>query len=754
MPEADDVDFDAYDKFISAKVMLPSEGVHKLGTVIKRKRDEDGELVGNSDPNPIKDTSIYIVDFDDESPSQEVTANIIAENIFSQIDDDGHERLVISEIIDHRTTKNIVTNSQEGSKTTIGWLLCAECVDGSTLWLPLADLKEANPIETAEYAVSRGIDKEPAFSWWVPHVLKKRSRIIKLVKARIKKRSHKYGIQVPMSVKEALQLDKDSGTTFWIDSIKKEMKNVRVAFKILEEGEKGPVGYQKVPCHLIFDVKMDFTRKARYVAGGHVTKPPSSLTYASVVSRESVRIAFLLAALNDLDILAGDIGNAYLNAPCSEKIFTICGPEFGSEHQGRVAVIVRALYGLKSSGAAWRAHLAETMRDMNFKMCHADNNVWLRKAKKPNGEFYYEYILIYTDDILCVSFFPKLIMSTIGESYLVKPDSIKSPDIYLGNDIGIYPSPDGRRRWYMSADTYVKNAIENLDRWAEGENVSLKRYSKCPLPGKYQPSMDTTPLLDEEGVSWFLSHIGILRWIVELGRVDIAVEVSSLASFMCAPREGHRLAVLHLYGWLRKHPKFKIVMDDGYVVYPDGDYPEYDWLEFYGDIKEPLPPNAPEPLGREVQMNVFIDSDHAGDKLTRRSCTGVLIFLNRAQITWFTKKQNGVESGAFGAEFMAGMHGQELIRAMRYKLRMLGVPLDGPANCRLDNMSMVTNSTVPESTLKKKCHSIAYHYNREAVACGQSRLCWEPTKSNLADMLTKFQGGTLRLYLCRNFMHQ
>ena len=85
---------------------------------------------------------------------------------------------------------------------------------------------------------------------------------------------------------------------------------------------------------------------------------------------------------------------------------------------------------------------------------------------------------------------------------------------------------------------------------------------------------------------------------------------------------------------------------------------------------------------------------------------------------------------------------------------MFGVPLDGPANCRLDNEAMVTNSTVPESTLKKKCHSIAYHYNREAVACRQSRLAWEPTASNLADMLTKFQGGTVRLGLCRNFMHQ
>jgi hypothetical protein len=105
---------------------------------------------------------------------------------------------------------------------------------------------------------------------------------------------------------------------------------------------------------------MDFTRKARFVAGGHKTEPPSSITYASVVSRESVRIAFLIAALNDLDIMAADIQGAYLNAPCREKVYTICGHEFG-EHVGKVAVVKLALYGLKSSGFAWRSHLAETL---------------------------------------------------------------------------------------------------------------------------------------------------------------------------------------------------------------------------------------------------------------------------------------------------------------------------------------------------------------------------------------------------------
>ena len=104
---------------------------------------------------------------------------------------------------------------------------------------------------------------------------------------------------------------------------------------------------------MIFDIKMygRFTRKARYVAGGHATDPLSSIIYSSVVSRDSVRISFTLAALNDVEVIVAEIGNAYLNTKCREKIWTVAGADFGTE-KGKVVLLVRALYGLKSSGAA------------------------------------------------------------------------------------------------------------------------------------------------------------------------------------------------------------------------------------------------------------------------------------------------------------------------------------------------------------------------------------------------------------------
>ncbi len=124
----------------------------------------------------------------------------------------------------------------------------------------LADLKESHQTETAKYAKILGIDLEPAFNWWVPHVLRKRDRIISLVRKRnpcYLKRTHKFGIEMPKTVKEALDLDKKNGNTFWADTIAKEMNDVRVAFKILLDGQSAPIGYQKIPCHMIFDIKME-----------------------------------------------------------------------------------------------------------------------------------------------------------------------------------------------------------------------------------------------------------------------------------------------------------------------------------------------------------------------------------------------------------------------------------------------------------------------------------------------------------------
>ena len=156
-------------------------------------------------------------------------------------------------------------------------------------------------------------------------VLKKRDRIIKKVTARVKKKDMKFGVTVPTTIGETYRLHRDLVSNHWQRAIEKEMQSIEVAFNVLEEEERIPVGYKKIRCHMVFDVKFDLTRKARFVAGGHMCDTPSALTYSSVVSRESrVSIAFLISALNNLDILTADVGNAYLNAKPRENVFFHC----------------------------------------------------------------------------------------------------------------------------------------------------------------------------------------------------------------------------------------------------------------------------------------------------------------------------------------------------------------------------------------------------------------------------------------------
>jgi hypothetical protein len=168
--------------------------------------------------------------------------------------------------------------------------------------------------------------------------------MVKAMKTRYMKKAHKYGIRLPKTVDEAYQIDIETQTNYWHQAIMKEMKNNAIAFQFLEEDECIPVGSKWIPFHMIFDIKCDFTRKARFMAGGHWTDAPDSITYSSVVMRDSVRMGFLLAALNDLDILAADVGNAYLQAPAREKVHTTAGPEFGPHNDGKTNCYHRTCY--------------------------------------------------------------------------------------------------------------------------------------------------------------------------------------------------------------------------------------------------------------------------------------------------------------------------------------------------------------------------------------------------------------------------
>jgi hypothetical protein len=748
--DADEYTPESYDEYISAQVVLPVGGESKMATVVGRKHDKDGRPVGTRNSNPILDSRMYEVEFPDGS-TDAFTANTIAEAIYGQVDNEGRQHQVLSEITDHRTNDKAVpkgqgtyvtTNGTTRNKfTTAGWELQVEWKDGSSSWIPLKDLKDSNPIEVAEYAVANKIAEEPAFVWWVRQFLRKRDRIIKKVKTRYWKRTHKFGIELPKTVEEALRIDEETGTDYWRKAIEKEMRNVMPAFEFRDDNVV-PIGYKHIDCHLVFDIKADLTRKARYVAGGHQTDPPKDSVYSSVVSRDSVRIAFTIAALNDLDILAGDVQNAYLNAPTKERCYTTAGLEFGPDNKGRPVLIVRALYGLKSSGARWRDHMAATLRDAGFDSCLADPDVWMRPNVKPDGFKYWEYVLCYVDDVLVISHEPMVTMDFLSSRYTMKEGSVKEPDSYLGAEVRKFQIPGVEKpRWAMSSDLYVQRAIADVETELSKTNQYLKAKVTTPMVVGYRAELDVSMELDPRRANYYQGLIGVLRWIVELGRVDILMPVSILSRYLAMPRRGHLEQVLHVYAYLKRYNKSALVFDDTTPHFDPARFTTPDWSQFYPGAAETLPPNMPEERGNAVTTTCYVDADHAGCHVTRRSHTGILIFMNKAPIIWYSKRQNTVESSTFGSEFIAMKTAIDQVEALRYKLRMMGIPLDGSTSVFCDNESVFKNATHPESTLKKKHNAIAYHRTREAQAAGMVRIAWQPGETNLADLFTKLLPG-------------
>lgn len=154
----------------------------------------------------------------------------------------------------------------------------------------------------------------------------------------------------------------------------------------------------------------------------------------------------LVAALNDLQLLACGIQNAYLTADCRERIYIIAGPEFGSE-EGLVMIVRKVLNGLKSSKAVFRAHLAETLYDLGY--TKADPDVWIRPAMKADGSKYYEMVLVYVDDIHCVCHDPRATMSGLQGTFKLKYDEVEKPEMYLGAEVNT-KILNGVECWTMS----------------------------------------------------------------------------------------------------------------------------------------------------------------------------------------------------------------------------------------------------------------------------------------------------------------
>ena len=638
--------------------------------------------------------------------------------------DDSAGDWSISKIMEHR---------KEGSRHEVKILW----ENGDTSWENMLMIKKEDPIALAVYAKESGLSHEPGWRWSraITDRPKKYARMLKLMKNQAKRGpKFKFGIELPRNRKHARELDAMNGNTMWQDAEQEEIDQLMhfKTFKILGKGVRDFPNKEKytfVPLHMVYDVKFDLRRKVRIVAGGNWTDPPECDVYSGVVSIESVRLSLFIAELNDLLTCAADVGNAFLHGWTKELVYSIAGPEWGPEIEGSIMIIERSIYGLKSSSAAFHKVLSESLIGLGFKPSKADFNLWMKDCGT-----HYEYIATWVDDLLIMSKDPMAIIGELEKQYPLK--GVGVPEYYLGGDISRVKNssaPGGSFR-VTSAKTYIKKVCDKIEPLMEWK---LKNYGS-PMDPKYHPELDESAQLSEDMHAKYRMMVGTLNWLVTLGRWDVHYAAQTLAQYSQAPREGHINAMQRVFGYLKHFSKRSVVYDPRVPKHHDDKVTKFEgWDEMYPDAQEEMPPGMPEPKGRSVRISAYFDADHARCLQTRRSTTGLIMFLNGMPVKWYSKRQSTVESSTYGSEIVAGRISVEFAIEMRYKMRMLGVPIEGSCILYGDNNSMILNTTVPSSMLNKKHNSIAYHRVREAVASGVVDIVHVATHDNLADILTK-----------------
>jgi hypothetical protein len=258
-------------------------------------------------------------------------------------------------------------------------------------------------------------------------------------------------------------------------------------------------------------------------------------------------------------------------------------------------------------------------------------------------------------------------MNTLAQFYRLKEGSVGRPTQYLGAQIKEYHFTHDplQTSWSISADKYLKEAIQNIENELHKMGKQLPTKVNTPLSSNYRPELDVSSLRPDHLANYYQQILGILCWLVELGRIDIHLPFALLAQYLTLPCYGHLDQAFHIiFAYLKRHNRSWIVLDPTRPQVDESQFIQADWKEFYPDAVESIPPNAPEPLGNPILMSCFVDADHAGNKVTQRSHMGIIIFCNRAPILWYSKRQNTVETSTFGSEFIATRIAVELIEGL------------------------------------------------------------------------------------------
>ena len=293
----------------------------------------------------------------------------------------------------------------------------------------------------------------------------------------------------------------------------------------------------------------------------------------------------------------------------------------------------------------------------------------------------------------------------------------------------------------MNGRDYTANLI-NVSKNLMQQKIKVLVYvkqTKRPFLMSYSPELNVYPVLNHKEAQEYQHFIGIARWIIELGRVDILYEGPLLSSHLAIPQKGHMEALMEIFVYIYKAYGKTIIIDPIIPKVDTSMEMETNLLKsiYSKDNQEEIMVNTPEPLGNPMSVNVFVDAIHEGDKLTYCSHTGILIYVNNTPIDCFSKRQNMVETSTFGAELIVAHISMEKVKALRTNLRWIGIPIDGPIYMFCNNESVAKSTSRVKSTHSKKFQLTSWHSVRETISAGWLRVLKDSGETNLKDIFTK-----------------
>ena len=240
-----------------------------------------------------------------------------------------------------------------------------------------------------------------------------------------------------------------------------------------------------------------------------------------------------------------------------------------------------------------------------------------------------------------------------GKTFKYNNGKIAPPEKYLGARLK-RNMINGNMCWNINSCDYVIAAVQTIKNAITKKPWKMPKAEDTPTTKSFVPELYGTEGLGYDGIQFYQEMIGILRWATELGRTYILHEVSILSQYQAAPKEGHIEEILHIFAFLYGKPRLTLYMDPAFprLNYSVHKNDPSEFKEYYIDAEENMPHNMPRPRGRSVLTSEFVDTSHGANKVTRRSHSCYVLFINRAPVTWISKRQQTVETSTFSSEFI------------------------------------------------------------------------------------------------------